>query len=109
MDEVVAEFRMGNLAADEFDYQSDFVTLLEEIGGFVEPDIKVVGGNKRGEADFFNVLTAAALFTTGGLLLELIFELGKINDFGYRRVDIRGDFYQIQTGCLGSSQGFFFS
>ena len=102
----MAEFRVGDLAADKFDYQPDLVTLVKEIGGFVEPDIKVVGGDKGGEANFFNVLGPGALFATGGFLFELVLEFGKVDDFSYRRVGIRGDFYQVQTGAFGPSQGF---
>lgn len=88
---MVAKLLSSDLAADEFNYQLDLVAVSEEFPGFGESNIVVVLGDKRGKANLFDILSFSLFLAPGIFLLELIFEFGKINDFGYWRFGVRGD------------------
>ena len=91
---------VGHLATAETQRDFDLVAVLQKLEDIAHFHIVVIGIRIGSELDLFDLDDLLLFARFGFPLLLFVFELAKIHDLADRRIGIRGDFHQIQSGIF---------
>ena len=100
------EFLMRHLTATETQGDLHLVTGIDELPDVFHFDLIIVFINIRAELDFLNIDNLLLLAGFVGALLGLILEFPEIQDFAYRRVNIRLNFNEVETDPISTFNRF---
>ena len=95
---------MRHLAAAEAQRQLDLVAFLEEAPHRLHLDLVVMGVDVRAHLDLLDLDDLLVLARLGRLLLVGVFQLAEVEDLGDRRIGVRGNLDEIETGFFSEQQ-----
>ena len=101
----LSNFGMGHVPAAEPNRHLDTIAFLQELLRILDLDIKIIGVDARGHADFFDLrhmLVLLCLFFLFGLFKA---ELSVIHDLAHRWGCVGRNLHQIHAQIIGLIQG----
>ena len=96
---------MGHFTAAEGEKNFYFITLLQKsnrVAGFC---LEIIVIDIRMHLDFLDLLLDLLAFRFPLTLALLILELAKVHDAADRRINLAGDFHQVQSSGVRALQG----